>query len=147
MRLWHKGLIPALPRQQLFEQWRDCCLIAKKIAEKGTPGHILVNRIMDYPLSHFRNYVNLVANEMERRGYKCRYGDCIKYIAGIKSLQLTAYDYEIFPGWHNDRYMEQCFYNLQEQYDCGGISEEEWSIIGELLHDRFVDLYIKRGKE
>ena len=37
MRLWHKDLIYVLPRQQLLGQWRECCLIAKNIAEKGTP--------------------------------------------------------------------------------------------------------------
>lgn len=25
--------------------------------------------------------------------------------------------------WHNDRYFLQCFYNLQEKHDCGGITE------------------------
>lgn len=25
MRLWHKDLIPYLPRQQLLGQWRECC--------------------------------------------------------------------------------------------------------------------------
>lgn len=26
----------------------------------------------------------------------------------------------------NERYLKQCYYNLQEKYDCGGISKEEW---------------------
>jgi uncharacterized protein (TIGR02328 family) len=34
MRLWHKDLISVLPRQQLLGQWRECCLIARNIAEK-----------------------------------------------------------------------------------------------------------------
>lgn len=32
---------------------------------------------------------------------------------------------ELFPGWHNDRYLEQCYFNLEEKYDCGGV-DEEW---------------------
>lgn len=28
--------------------------------------------------------------------------------------------------WHNDRYFLQCFYNLQEKHDCGGITDKEW---------------------
>ena len=24
------------------------------------------------------------------------------------------------------KYLKQCLYNLQEKYDCGGISDEEW---------------------
>ena len=39
MRLWHKDLISVLPRQQLLGQWRECCLIARNIAEKNTPNH------------------------------------------------------------------------------------------------------------
>ena len=31
---------------------------------------------------------------------------------------------ELYPGWHNDRYLAQCYYNLEEKYDCGGIAEE-----------------------
>jgi len=29
-------------------------------------------------------------------------------------------------------YLKQCYYNLQEKYDCGGISEEEWEKIKEV---------------
>ena len=56
MRLWHKELIPYLPRQQLLGQWRECCAIAKSIAETGTPNHVLVNKIMEYPKPHFVLY-------------------------------------------------------------------------------------------
>ena len=48
MRLWHVDLIDVLPRKQLLSQWRECCAIAKSIADKGTPNHILVNKITDY---------------------------------------------------------------------------------------------------
>ena len=71
MRLWHQDLLCVLPRQQLMGQWRECCLIAKNIAEKGKPNHILVNRIMDYSLSHFYFYAIAVRNEMNHRGYEC----------------------------------------------------------------------------
>ena len=47
MRLWHKDLIPYLPRQQLLGQWRECCCIVRNIAMLGTPNHILVNKVMD----------------------------------------------------------------------------------------------------
>ena len=70
MRLWHYKLIPALPRQQLLSQWRECCCIARNIAVNGTPNHLLVNKILNYPIQHFITYSYLVANEMYRRGYK-----------------------------------------------------------------------------
>lgn len=30
---------------------------------------------------------------------------------------------------HNDRYLKQCYYNLQEKYDRGIITQEEWEKI------------------
>lgn len=38
---------------------------------------------------------------------------------------------DLYNDWHNDRYLRQCLFNLQEKYDCGGIPEEEWKIIQE----------------
>ena len=126
MRLWHKDLIQLLPRQQLLGQWRECCLIAKNIKEKGTPNHLLVNRIMDYPINHFFWYSNEVMAEMHHRGYKV---DWMKFSQQIDAICPVVLHRNIFEGWHNDRYMHQCLLNLQEKYDCGGISEEEYRIL------------------
>lgn len=130
MRLWHKDLIKVLPRQQLLGQWRECCLIAKEIKEKGTPNHLLVNKIMDYPIEDFYLYIDAVWIEMIARGY---YADlfCIcKYFPEFRNkthIDCRRKDY--FKDWHNDRYLKQCYYNLQEKYDCGGITKEEWILI------------------
>ena len=124
MRLWHKDLIPVLPRQQLLGQWRECCCIARNIAINGTPNHILVNKVMNYPLEHFFAYGLAVVHEMIRREYKCDWTKFAKYMSNHSS-NLPKYD-ELFDDWHNDRYLKQCYYNLQEKYDCGGISWEEW---------------------
>jgi len=32
----------------------------------------------------------------------------------------------IYFDWHTDRYLRQCYYNLEEKYDRGGIPEDEW---------------------
>lgn len=132
MRLWHKDLIPYLPRQQLLGQWRECCCIAKSIAEKGTPNHILVNKIMDYPIQHFFHYAQLIEFEMFKRGYECLFWKFSEWINHIypSSLFPTAFDKnEIFPNWHNTRYLIQCMFNLEEKHDCQGITDDEWSII------------------
>ena len=125
MRLWHKDLIPVLPRQQLLGQWRELCLIAKQISETGSPNHILVNKVMDYPTGDFILYGYLVKGEMERRGYKCDWDKFYRWIDKPPAVFIPDLP-DLFSGWHNDRYLKQCFYNLQEKYDCGGISEEEW---------------------
>lgn len=126
MRCWHKSLIPYLPRQQLLGQWRECCLIAKNIAEKGTPNHILVNRIMNYPIEHFYNYGCLVYNEMIRRRYITsfyKFGNCFE-----SYTDFINYD-NIFSEWHNNRYLTQCMYNLEEKHDCNGITDDEWNVL------------------
>ena len=129
MRLWHKDLIPYLPRKQLVAQWRECCAICSNIANKGTPNHLLVNKIMDYPSVHFMEYVRLIVSEMMNKGYKLnpiamenfdKFGDSNETIIGGNIERI------IFENWHNERYLKQCLFNLQEKYDCGGISEEEW---------------------
>lgn len=129
MRLWHKDLIPVLPRQQLLSQWRECCCIAKNITANGTPNHLLVNKILDYPIEHFHRYAQEIAYEMIRRGYKCDIDKFESYNDnGVRFIDMPSH-IELFNGWYNDRYLKQCFYNLQEKYDCGGISKEEWFIL------------------
>ena len=125
MRLWHKDLIPVLPRKQLLGQWRECCLIAKNIAEKGTPNHILVNRVNGYPIEHLWKYGYLVSDEMEKRGYKCNYMKFDKWFDNSYNFE-TPTNENLFKNWHNERYLAICIANLCEKYDCGGISREEF---------------------
>ena len=126
MRLWHKNLIPYLPRPQLLSQWRECCCIAKSIHDKGTPHHILVNKIMDYPIEHFIAYTTLVKQEMQKRNYKC---DTSRFTQWLEWNPFTIFESEIFEDWHNYLYLKICIYNLYEKYLCGGVSQEEWDII------------------
>lgn len=129
MRLWHYQLVPYLPRQQLLSQWRECVCIAKSIYDKGTLNHILVNKIMDYPISEFNDYCNIVLSEMFRRGYKVSDSSVnkLKEYIGFYIINTRQYLYP-YQNWHNLRYLEQCYYNLQEKYDCGGLTEDEWEM-------------------
>ena len=130
MRLWHKDLIPVLPDKQLLGQWRECCAIAKNIAEKGSPNHILVNKIMNYPLEHFLRYGEFVQHEMCIRGFKVNLG---KFIQFLKMTNCNFFNvvssHELFKDWHNNRYLSQCYSNLEEKYDCGGIEKVAWEKI------------------
>lgn len=127
MRLWHKDLLGVLPQKQLCSQWRECCLIAKNITEKGTPNHILVNKIMEYPIEHFIAYTSFVREEMLARGYKCKGENFTKYLKPWGSFII--YYEDVFSNWHNHRYLRECLYNLEEKAMCRGIPQEEWEKI------------------
>ena len=131
MRLFHYKLLPYLPRLQLISQWRECCCIARSITEKGTPNHILVNKIMDYPIDHFMTYCNLVAKEMCNRGYKCNSTRLTKWTKQLVDKYTLISSDDLFSGWHNDRYLNQCIINLQEKFDSNGICKNEWNLIVE----------------
>ena len=135
MRLWHRDLIPYLPRKQLLGQWRECCLIAKNIAETGTPNHLLVNKIMDYPIEHFIVYSREAYHEMLARGYNCN-SDCFeKHIGNFFSAGREngneLYIRDDFPNWHDAEYFFTCLFNLNEKFLCGGIPADEWKMIQE----------------
>lgn len=131
MRLWHKELIRFLPRQQLLSQWRECCLIYKLLIERGTPNHILVNAVTNYPIEHFLKYSDLVISEFERRGYnirRCALLDAVNdYVMFDNKLDI----YDLFVGWHDYVYLRECLYNLEEKARAGGISNVEWAVIQE----------------
>lgn len=124
MRLWSKDIIDVLPDMQLRGQWRECCLIAKALHD-GNLNHLLVNKVKDYPKEHFYTYASLVFSELLKRGYRC---DMMRFTNWFGDQEF-ADKKTIFDGWHNDRYLRQCLYNLQEKYDCGGIPAEQWARI------------------
>lgn len=126
MRLWHYKLIPYLPDKQLRGQWRECHLIAKGLKE-GTLNHCIVNRVKKYPIAHFLRYCEFVAAEMQRRGYKGGWFDILRMFESEDRIgAIKVQNDELFAGWHNLRYLIQCYFNLEEKYDCGAISEEEF---------------------
>ena len=139
MRLWHKDLISVLPHMQLLGQWRECCAIARNISVNGTPNHVLVNKIMDYPMSHFLRYSREIYNEMLNRGYSCNWNKL------AQNLNVNGFRYcftidDIYQDWHNDRYLRQCLYNLEEKAMCGAIPKEEWKVITDIYGEKY-DLY------
>lgn len=134
MRIWHKDLIPVLPRQQLLGQWRECCAIMANIAKKGTPNHVLVNKVMDYPIAHLYWYATDVYGEMKLRGYNPNPDAfCSKYsqVSNDEHWPSLIEIKDLFPSWMDNRYLTQNYYNLQEKYDCGAITDEEWIKIEE----------------
>lgn len=134
MRLWHKDLIPLLPDKQLLAQWRECCCIARNISVNGTPNHLLVNKVLEYPLDQLWSYGNRIYVEMRYRGFSADLDKLAKYFPG--HTQKLSPMSRIWPSWHTQRYLLQCYYNLQEKYDCGGIPEEDWERIRDYVELR-----------
>ena len=147
MRIWHKDLIPLLPRLQLIAQWRELCAIASKIEKCGTPNHLLVNKVLDYPVEHLIGYTNIVFNVMtKRRGINVsekkadKYSDilrrCDSAFSEEKHLKPSNID-EVYYGWHTERYLRQCLINLEEKAMCGGILKDEWQHIYEVYGKKY----------
>ena len=134
MRLWHKDLIPLLPDKQLLAQWRECCCIARNISVNGTPNHLLVNKVLEYPLDQLWSYGNRIYVEMRYRGFSADLDKLAKYFPG--HTQKLSPMSRIWPSWHTQRYLLQCYYNLQEKYDCGGVPEANWERIRDYVELR-----------
>lgn len=112
MRLWHYKLIPYLPKSQLLDQWRELNIIFKKQDK-----HILINYVYEYHKLDLLVYSDLVIAEMLKRGYKLNTNNYYRYFGKFDIIYEA--DYKPFKYHHNSRYLEQCFYNLQEKYDRG----------------------------
>ncbi|MGE4588181.1 MAG: pyrimidine dimer DNA glycosylase/endonuclease V [Acidaminococcaceae bacterium] len=125
MRLWHKALIPYLPALQLRGQYREVFLVATLLRRQGTPNHLLVNKVQRYPFNHLAAYLRAVTTEMEKRQLKydkIKVADLYSFLGDPEAVSFE----DIFKDWHNDRYLRQCLYNLQEKADCGRPTNEEW---------------------
>lgn len=144
MRLYHYKLIPFLPQQMIISQWRECIAI-KRQWEKGTLKHRLVSYVMDHDREYFMNYVWHIREELIKRNikYQNKYYNEIFNFCESDFWAEDEYRNPIYPE-HNHRYLTQCYFNLQEKYDRGIITEEEWDKIkkANLLEDvSILDLY------
>ena len=112
MRLWHYKLLPYLPKSQLLAQWRELNCIFKNENK-----HILINYIYKYDKSNLYTYTSLVIREMKARGYMVYSRDNInEYFKTDEDKKLKD---NLFKNNHTNRYLLQCFINLQEKHFAG----------------------------
>jgi len=78
----------------------------------------LINYIYEYPKYDLEAYSNMVVDEMKKRGIKANLENGKKYF-NDSFTRLFSKDYIPFKKHHTDRYLIQCYYNLQEKYDRG----------------------------
>lgn len=131
MRFWHYKLIPYLPNKMLVSQWRECIAI-KRQWEKGTLKHRLVSYVKNYDKGYYWNYFAMVLQELINRDIKYKQ----QYVDEMYEFTKDGVDskYYIYKE-HNNRYLLQCYYNLQEKYDRGIITKEEWQKIENLFKE------------
>ena len=145
MRLWHEGLLPHLPRQQLLGQHRECC--ALRGLGWGRP-HSTINYVFDHPYEWLWVYHLRVMKEMLNRGYQPdprwyymtyrgeRAPTIIYY--PLDNVDIVPAEHELFPqGWyklnpdisllqkakdpapiypeHNYEYLLECLENLSHK--------------------------------
>lgn len=127
MRLWHYDLIDVLPQKQLVSQWRECLAINGSISKNGTPNHLLVNYVLDYDISVFKDYSNKVYLNMINRGYKPSKHK-LDELNQLSNNKHITNDKTMFIE-HDLDYLNVCYWNLKEKYLRGGLTTKEWDLI------------------
>jgi len=127
MRIWSKSLIPVLPTKQLKAMRYE---LGDMIKQYPNIKHPLVKFANYYNIKYLAQYFKEVCNECEKRGIKMNH----KYnmeIWNLWQIKVPLEDNGV-PNEacrfkeDNRRYLIQCYYNLQEKYDRGIITQEEW---------------------
>ena len=130
MRLWHYKLIPVLPKKQLVSQWRECISIKRRWEQNKSDSPLIIY-VRNYEKRYFRNYILTLMEELYKRHVKIKQiyiNELFDFCANMY-INDNEINYSKHYPEHNDRYLKQCYYNLQEKYDRGIITEEEWTKI------------------
>lgn len=142
MRLWHYKLIPFLPKSQLLAQWRELNSIFKKQDK-----HILINYIYEYPKENLFNYSCMVINKMIQKKIKITSSKAMRDYFEVDEINFSNIVDNPFPQHHNFRYLQQCFFNLEEKFDRGqkDFSREQYDELQELYSKEYIS-FLKGGK-
>ena len=144
MRLWHYELISYLPNKQLLAQWRELNSIFKKQDK-----HILINYVYEYEKENLFNYSLLVIFEMKKRNFRITsyVNFCNYFNITLDSPLEVRFDYNPFPRHHNFRYLQQCYFNLEEKYDRGqkDFTAEQFNKLQDFFNKEYLK-YLKGGK-
>lgn len=132
MRFWHYRLIDVLPNKHLVAQFRECVAVYSMLKNTGKTNNCIVRASENYPLEETKLYCSLVAKEMNNRKFRTSSVPLSRMDLtkeDILSMNTKPEDVVIFNNWHNDRYLRQCYYMMQERLDVGMITLEEFEKI------------------
>lgn len=115
MRLWSFDFIPYLPNAQLKALRYE---IGDMVKQYPNIKHGLVKYINNYDIKYLLGYFHKVLDEFDEReiNHKKSYDDDIISTILVKSHDLSIKDRFSYPE-HNNRYIRQQYYNLQEKFD------------------------------
>lgn len=128
MRIWHYKLIPYLPNKQLKAMRYE---LGDMIKQYPNIKHPLVKYANDYDIMFLCKCFSKVNVQLKRNNINCslKYNNNIYDIVHSKSKMEKINIRSLNFKEHNNRYLKQCYYNLQEKYDRGIITSEEWNLI------------------
>lgn len=134
MRIWSKELIPVLPTKQLKAMRYE---LGDMIKQYSNIKHPLVKFANNYDICYLGQYFDHVNYELDKRkiNHKKSYDDTIYRL--VYNKKKISDKYAMFGNCvfneDNDRYLKQCYYNLEEKYDRGMITQEEWKRIQKMV--------------
>lgn len=139
MRIWSKQLIKVLPTKQLKAMRYE---LGDMIKQYPNIKHSLTRFANNYDIAYLGEYFNVVLYHCNLANIEMSesYNDKIFKIIREK----TKLDHDVSGNvWHglvfredNDRYLTQCYYNLQEKYDRGVLNDIEWQRIEVFYNER-----------
>ena len=147
MRLWHYKLLDCLDDFHIVAQYRELLAIKNAIDKNGTPNHRLVNKVLDYSLLDFKIYAMKVEKELKKRNISFNKSKIDEIMTWqTDKFEITSDNKPLYDGWHNNKYLRQCYFNLQEKFDCGIVSEKAWARIDAKYHKEIKDTKNENNK-
>lgn len=115
MRLWDYRLIPFLPNAQLKAMRYE---IGDMVKQYPNIKNRLISYANNYDIKCLYSLFIDILDEFDKRkiNHNKKYDSEIERIVKEKS-NFKFNDLNLFYPEHNDRYLRQCYYNLQEKYD------------------------------
>lgn len=115
MRIWHYDLIRVLPNKQLKSFRYE---IGDMIKQYPNIKNRLVNYANNYSIEFLFNIFIIILDEFNNRkiNHNNKYDNNIIKIANSKSSS-AFFNPKLRYKEHNERYLNQCYYNLQEKFD------------------------------
>ena len=146
MKLWHKSFIKVLPNKMLVELFDNLCKISVGHYSSQSDFHFVVKKINEFNKSHIYNYCCEVFDEIKNRDFREEEFNVLQEWASLiynsysdEERQIGASIpfkelFELPVSFMNERMFTQHFYELQEMYDLGILTDDEYDKIEQVYN-------------